>query len=104
MSQEKDTVLVIKPIHDATKRAYDYKPVEVPSHVAQEQLTKDDGLRNYHWRGVRFATDDEHNKYYKILPKATVKPEKVQESIEELVEEITTEGPKSKPGRKPNQK
>jgi len=64
-----DTVLVIRPIHNAQKQAYEYKPVEVPSHIAEEQLSRIDEKRNHHWKGVRYATDEERNVYFKIAPK-----------------------------------
>jgi hypothetical protein len=76
-----NTVLVIRPIHNAQRQAYEYKPIEVPAETAEDQLTKKDEQRNAAWRGVRYATDEEHNAYFKTAPK--VKIEKAPESEEE---------------------
>jgi hypothetical protein len=88
-----DTVLVIRPIHNAQKQAYEYRPVEVPTHIAEEQLTRPDEKRNHHWRGVRYATSDEHNAFYKIAPKI----EKVEANTQTVSSEVIE---KNKPGRK----
>lgn len=64
MKETEGTVLVIKPIHNAQKRAYEYKATEVPAELAEEQLSKDDSQRNFAWQGVRFADDEEKAAYY----------------------------------------
>jgi hypothetical protein len=98
-----NTVLVIRPIHNAQRQAYEYKPIEVPAETAEDQLTKKDEQRNAAWRGVRYATDEEHNAYFKTAPK--VKIEKAPESEEETevntLADTSNEPAKNKPGRKP---
>lgn len=65
MNEQLDVTLVVKPIHDATRRAYDYKMVEAPTEIVEEQLSKDDKQRNFHWQGVRLATESEKTDFYK---------------------------------------
>jgi len=61
--EQLETVLVIRPIHNAQARTYEYRPVMVPVEAAEIQLSKKDEDRNSVWKGVRYATDDEIAEY-----------------------------------------
>jgi hypothetical protein len=92
---EEEVVLVIRPIHNAQRQAYEYKPVEVPAHTAEDQLSKKDDQRNHHWKGVRYATEEERDLFYP-------KPAKVSKQAEPELAEV--EETKGKPGRKSKNK
>lgn len=60
---ELETVLVIRPIHNAQQRTYEYKTVMVPVEAADMQLSLPDEKRNTVWKGARYATQDEIDSY-----------------------------------------
>lgn len=63
--EERNVVLVIKTRHNAQNRVYETSPEEVPTELAEMQLSQVDEKRNFHFRGVRYATEEEKAAYYK---------------------------------------
>ncbi len=57
--EQLETVLVIRPIHNAQKKTYEYRAVSVPAQIAEIQLSRKDEDRNVVWQGARYATEDE---------------------------------------------
>lgn len=107
------SVLVINAIHNAQTRSYRYETVEVSEETANIQLSKKEADRNPHWRGVRYANDEEIREFYGI-PKQEAKKEIISKPSEVPVQEIIndvlqpTDKPETqptrevkKPGRKP---
>lgn len=93
------TVLVVKGIHDAQNNRYNYETVEVSEVTANEQLEKEIKSRNHHWKNVRYADDDEFEKYY------GVSREEAQAEYDAEVAVLTEGGlqEKVKRGRKPRE-
>jgi hypothetical protein len=95
-----NTVLVIRAIHDAQSRAYKYEPAEVAKDTAEEQLSKEEANRNYHWRAVRYASEEEYKEYYGIKDKPAVNETVVADSETKGHETSTDETAPAKRGRK----
>jgi hypothetical protein len=93
-----EMALVVKSQHDAQNRVYRYSTHEIPAHKAEEQLSKPEEKRNYHFKGARYATDEEAAIYWKEQSKHLIIPKKAKAKPEEDGEdEVAIEVKKSKP-------
>lgn len=93
--EERNVVLVIKTKHNAQNRVYETSPEEVPTELAQAQLSLIDEKRNFHFRGVRYATKEEKAIYYKT----PLKKAKAEEPKEEPI--LKDEKPEPKKVKEP---
>lgn len=72
-------VLVVRRIHNTQRQDYDATTIEVSESIADEQLSLVDKERNHTWKGVRYATAEEAETYYKANPASRPIVEKDEE-------------------------